>query len=116
MSRVHYDHKRRQSDHLEKYDMKIELEGMTNLLSFVSNKSVKEAVALMPSKLDKLSWTKGFMKVARNSFASEPTNEKTKSRRRNLTNILGLNSSSIYIPMMLDHTEKILEKIKSMNT
>ncbi|CAI2365712.1 unnamed protein product [Moneuplotes crassus] len=111
-NKVHYDHLRKIANEVHKYDLKVEVEGMTPMLVFISNKAVKEVISLMPDKVDKISWPKGLMKMAVGSFSMNPTTHNTKSRRKEIFNILGLNSASRYIPLMVDRTKEFLEKIR----
>lgn len=111
-NKAHYDHLRQLANEVCKYDLKVELEGLTSILVFASNKAVEEAVALMPSKIDKKSWPKGLMKMAVGSFSMESTTPLTKSRRKEIFKILGLNSASRYIPLIISKAKEFLEKIE----
>ena len=115
-NKVHYTHLRRTSDTLMKYDMKVEVEGMIPQLVFLSNKCVKEVIAMMPDKIDKVTWEKGLMKIAHGSFSNEPTTAKMKARRKAATSLLGLNSASRYIPIMLENAEKTLKSLREKGT
>jgi len=69
---------------------------------------------MAPDKIDKLVWNRGVLKMVADSFAAHPSTEKTKGRRKDLTSILGLNSSSKYIPTMLEVTKEVLAEMKKL--
>jgi cytochrome P450 len=110
--KVHYHHKKELANVIKDYDLKLQMEGITPYILVISSQATKEFVQNQPLKIDKSLKKKGFFKMFEGSFGGEPTTEKTKLRRKLFTSLLGLNSSSKYIPTIIDCCDVALKDLK----
>ena len=100
---------------MSKYDLWAKLEGISPVLLMVSSKSIEQFLNYQIDKVDKVEIFRGLGKFIPESMGNRRTTELTKQRRKNLTTWMSLNSSSKYIPGMLNCWDRILEDMHNEN-
>ncbi|CAI2365373.1 unnamed protein product [Moneuplotes crassus] len=112
-NRIYYQHIKEEAALRNKYDLKVDIEGKVLTLSLISDRAMREYVALSPNKIDKFRWLKGPMKIEIGSISVEGTSTEILNRRKYLSSLLGLNAGSKYIPQMLSCCEEYVQKLKT---
>lgn len=91
---------------------------MDQVIAVLSHDALKEVIDQMPSKIDRANiqqryeLKKGQLKVADGSFINLPTSKKTSARRKSYFKILGLNSASQHIPLILKNLIQTTKEMK----
>jgi cytochrome P450 len=110
--KVHYHHKKELANEINKYDLKIQIEGITPYMLVVSTQAIKEFIVHQPANIDKVHVMKGFMKMFVGSFGVHGTTSKTMLRRKTFSSMLSLNNSSKYIPTIIGCCDSILKNLR----
>lgn len=106
--RVHYHHKILHAPELQKYDLKVKLEGLNPILLIESNKAMEEFANLQPHAIDRAIEYKGLTKCVPEGFINARTSKKTHDRRKIFTQLLNLNHASQYIGGMIEACEDLV--------
>jgi hypothetical protein len=109
--KVHYASYWTNPDKFKGCDLWAKLEGIRPTIHVVSGKAVEEFVRLVPSKIDRSLTVKGLPKMMENSFMNFQTDKEIKDRRKQFTKMFNLNSSSKYIPRMVECAKNILDEM-----
>ena len=110
--RIQYDYHRHHIQKSKGIDLKLTFFGSRCIVTMSSLKSHKEFLKLIPSKLDRKSFSGAFGKLFPESLLQIRSEQQWADRRKVFTSMLDLNFSSKYIPMMLESTKTYLKTWK----
>ncbi|CAI2365767.1 unnamed protein product [Moneuplotes crassus] len=116
--RAYYDNLKKLQSKMGGADMKVYIQGFQPIITFVSNKAVKEVVGLIPSVIDRAdirnnySLKFGGLKFADGSFINCASTPDIVERRKSLFKLLGISTSSQHIPVILKMAAQTLSKIQ----
>ncbi|CAI2365256.1 unnamed protein product [Moneuplotes crassus] len=116
--RAYYDNLKKLQSKMGGADMKVYIQGFQPIITFVSNKAVKEVVGLIPSVIDRAdirnnySLKFGCIKFADGSFINCASTPDIVERRKSLFKLLGVSTSSQHIPVILKMAAQTLSKIQ----
>ncbi|CAI2366121.1 unnamed protein product [Moneuplotes crassus] len=116
--RAFYDHLKKQQAKMGGKDIKVYVQGFEPRIIIASNKAVKEAAALIPSKIDRADIQDNYrlmiggLKFSSGSFNNYASSKGIAERRKSYFKLLGVNTSSQHIPVILKNAVQNLEKMK----
>ena len=105
--KVHYDHLKQNHEELSQYDIRIEFEGSEPIFKITSPEAHRQFDELHPHKIDRVLEDLGFGKLCLDAFFNIRCTKDFKHRRQVFMKLMTLNSSSKYIPTMIDCFKKI---------
>jgi hypothetical protein len=109
--KVYYNSYKEENTRYDGFDVEAKLAGTGLVIKLHSNRAIREFVSLQPAKIDKGKFRKGFGKIGPYGFGFNPSTKSVLERRKGVTKLLGLNSSSKYIGDMLKVTKSIFEEM-----
>lgn len=110
--KAHYDHKKYQAEEVNKYDLKVKLEGINCVIQVISCKALEQFVAYQPTKIDNILEHRGITKAVPEGFINAPTTKKTFERRKLFTSLLNMNKASCMVPLWLDRCKEAFDSMK----
>ncbi|CAI2365801.1 unnamed protein product [Moneuplotes crassus] len=116
--RAFYDNLKKLQPKMKGTDMKVFVQGFEPMITLVSNKAVKEAAALIPSKIDRAEVQSNYrlkiggLKFVDGSFINSPSSKDIVERRKSYFKLLGVSSSSQHIPTIVKIAVETLSKIQ----
>jgi cytochrome P450 len=113
---AYYYHYKLEKWNLTNYDFKLIFEGNDPILSTVSNEAMEQMKDLIPSKIDRYPWKKGYGKIFMGSAMSKTSTPETMGRLKLFVKELSMNSSSKYIPIIVQAIEGIMSSWKEGQT
>ena len=110
--KIYYGYSRHHVQEDNGIDIKLRFNGPRCIFSLCSTNALKEFMKLVPSKLDRMPFLSSIGKLFPNSMLQNKSSEDWSERRKAFSSMLDLNSSSKYIPMMLDSVKAYLKDWK----
>lgn len=113
--KAHYKHKIEQADEVNKYDLKVRIEGINGVIQVISNKALEQFVAYQPIQIDNITEYRGITKAVPHGFINATTTKKTFERRKLFTSLLNMNKASCYVNHWISRCEesfKIMSEVE----
>mmetsp|Transcript_28546 Transcript_28546/g.32629 ORF Transcript_28546/g.32629 Transcript_28546/m.32629 type:complete len:422 (+) Transcript_28546:174-1439(+) len=112
----YYIHAIKRAKQLKAYDMRVSIEGMYPKIRLFSPQAIKEFVNLEPIQIDREREDRGIGKFMPRSFMHDRSRKKFETRKRHFLQLLGINCASKYIPLILEHCDKMIQKWTEVTT
>ncbi|CAI2365091.1 unnamed protein product [Moneuplotes crassus] len=115
--KVHYTWYKEEAEEVKNFDMKLNFEGCHPILYMVSKTACEEFVKHGRVDIDRSTVRLGFAEMLHGSIVNKCTTKNIFQRRKNMTQLLGLNSASRYIkkfpliPKILSCTRNLLDSM-----
>jgi cytochrome P450 len=108
-----YHHLRKDGDKFKKYDMSMAFDRYTPRFCLISHEAHKAYDELTPTVLDRAEMPIYFKNLSEHTIAEMKTNKQLLIRRKKIMELLGFNSLSNYIPLMIKCLQDMMKKLKT---
>jgi cytochrome P450 len=114
--KAYYDHIRYEAKEMVNYDLRVVFEGNSVAVKAVSLQARKELQSLIPNKIDRFPFYKGFARIILDSCVMKRSTKGNMERLKLFLNELSMKSSSKYLPTMVLAIQNVMSHWKQDKT